>query len=349
MRKLRVVVLIHEGRLPPESIDHIPDEQLEPIKLEFDVISALQELGHEVFPVEIGDELSIIRRAIEDSQPHITFNLLTHFHHQAIYTSYVVSYLELLKVPYTGCNARGLLFADHKALSKKIMMWHRLPVPRFVLFRRGQTARKPKRLDFPLFVKSAAEHASLGVAQASIVRDVESLKSRVSFIHERVGTDALVEEYIEGRELYVTILGNRRLQACPLWELKFGSLPEGTQPVATRRVKWDEKYRKKLDVSLARVEDLSEPLVRRIESVSKRVYRALELSGYARIDLRLTPEGRFFVLEANPNADLSYGEVVAESAEAAGIQYELFVQKLITLGLRYSPAWKSGEQRSGLF
>ena len=345
MRKMRVLVLMHEKVVPPKSIENLTPAQINPFKQEFDVIEALESLGHEVIPLGVGDELLPIRQAVEDAKPHIAFNLLTHFHRVGIYASYVVSYLELLKVPYTGCNARGLLLADDKVLAKKILAWHRIPMPKFAVFRRERAIKEPVDIaaygmEYPLFVKSGAEDSSYGIAQASIVSDARSLVERVRFVHQRIGTDALVEKYIEGRELYVSVLGNRRLQTFPIWELTFENLPAGTEPIATDKVKWDLAYQKKLGVMSGPAEDIDEALRRRIHRVCKRVYRALELSGYARIDLRLAEDGEFFFLEANPNADLSHGDEFADGVAASGIEYPELIQRMLSLGMRYSPAWK---------
>ena len=162
-------------------------------------------------------------------KPHIAFNLLEGFDDITIFDQNVVSHLELLKLPYTGCNPRGLLLARDKSLSKKLLAYHRIPVPEFEVFRIGRPIRRPKRLPFPLIVKSLTQEASIGISQASVVDSDEKLKERVAFIHESIGTAAIVEQYIEGRELYVGILGNQTLQALPVWELFFTNMPDGRE------------------------------------------------------------------------------------------------------------------------
>jgi len=232
------------------------------------------------------------------------------------------------------------LLSRDKALSKKILAYHRIPTPRFAVFPIGRKVARPKRLDFPLFVKSVVDDGSAGIAQASIVRDDDALIERVRFVHETVKSDALVEQYIEGRELYVGVIGNRRLQTFPVWELIFDSLPDDMAPIATAKAKWDHSYQKRVGLRTAAADDLSPELVRRIAQLCKRVYRALHISGYARMDLRLRNDGRMFVLEANANPDLSYGEDFAESAESAGISYEQLLWRIISLGMRYDAPWK---------
>ena len=158
-------------------------------------------------------------------------------------------------------------------------------------------------------------------------------------MHEELKTDALVEEYIEGRELYVGVMGNRRLQTFPVWEMIFKNLPDDVPNIATRRVKWDAAYQKKLGVETKAAEGLSKSEQAAISKLCKRVFRVLSLSGYARMDLRMTEDGRVYVLEANPNPNLSYGEDFAESADAVGISYERLIQRILKLGLNYKPTW----------
>ena len=230
-----------------------------------------------------------------------------------------MSYLELLRVPYTGCNPRGLLLSRDKSLSKKLMAYHRIPVPDFSVFRRGRKVLVPPRLKFPLIVKSLTQESSIGISQASVVGDEEKLRKRVEFIHESVGTHAIAERYIDGRELYVGVLGNERLQVFPVWEMHFKKMVEGDNwPIATERVKWSTKYQEKHGIATDKAQALPEGFEQAVGKMAKRVYRALELTGYARIDLRMDSDGKPYVLEANPNPQIAYGEDFAESAEHSG-------------------------------
>lgn len=306
-------------------------------KMEFDVLAFLRTMGHEVAPLGVGDDLRVIRAAMDESKPHIAFNLLEHFYGIPIFDQNVVSYLELLRLPYTGCNPRGLLLARDKALAKKLLAYHRIPIPDFAVFPIGRAVRRPKRLTFPLIVKSVTDEASMGISQASVVDDEAKLKERVQFIHESSRTDAIVERYIEGRELYVGIVGNQRLQVFPVWELLFTNFPPEAWRIATDRVKWSATYQEKHGIKTDQAKDLGEGEAVRIQHLCKRVYRTLGLSGYARMDLRRDANGAVYVLEANPNPQLAYGEDFAESAERAGISYEALLQRIITLGL----CWRS--------
>jgi len=198
----------------------------------------------------------------------------------------------------------------------------------------------PRKLKFPLFVKSTVEDASLGIAQASVVEDAARLKERIEFVHEQVGSDALVEEFIEGRELYVGVLGNERLTRLPVWEMVFGSLPESLAAIATRKVKWDKRYQAKYGITTRAAQELPPAVVARLDKLSRRIYRALGLSGYARMDFRVTAAGEVYVLEANANPNLEAAEDFAESARAAGMPYNDLLERLMALGLSYRAEWR---------
>ncbi len=333
----RVLALVGEGALPPSSLEGKTPEQIDEWKMEYDVIRAVKVLGHEVTGLEVSHDLTRIRDAIEEHKPHVVFNMLEDFQGIVTFDAHVVAYLELLRVPYTGCNPRGLVLSRDKSITKKICTYHRIKVPRFVVFRRGRKARSVRKLRFPLIVKALLEDASLGISQASVVKDQEQLEKRVAFIHDQIEDDAIVEEFIEGRELYLGILGNHRLQTFPLWEINLDSLPEGAPKIATARIKWDEKFQKKHGIETGLAKDLPDGFEARVQRLAKRIYRMLGLSGYARLDFRLREDGSLFLLEANANPDLTEDEDFASSAEAAGLKYEPLIQKIINLGLQWRP------------
>lgn len=339
MSKLRVMALVRDGHVPPPTLEGVDEKELDAWKAEFDVCDTLRHLGHEVLPVGVYDDLTPIRQSLRDFTPDITFMLLEEFHGVVTYDFAIVSYLELMQQPYTGCNPRGLLLSKDKALSKKLLSYHRIPTPRFAVFPVGRKVHRPKRLTFPLFVKSVIEDASYGISQASIVHSDEALSERVRFIHEMTSDDAIAEQYIEGRELYVGVLGNQRLQTFPAWEMDFGKLPEDVERIATRQVKWNRRYQERHGITTHAAKDLDEATEGRIAKLCKRVYRALNMSGYARMDLRMTPAGEIYVIEANANPNIEYGEDFAESAETVGVDYDTLLQRILNLGLRYRAAW----------
>jgi D-alanine-D-alanine ligase len=312
------------------------DKEITEWKTEFDVVSTLQEMGHEVYPLGVFDDLGQIRKALDDIKPHVAFNLLEEFHGQSLFDYHITSYLELLKQPYTGCNPRGLMVAHDKALSKKIMTYHRIRTPKFTVYPMSPKIKISKRLNYPLFVKSLYEEGSYGISHASIVSNEEKLYERISYLHDQLRTPVISEEYIEGREIYIPVVGNSRLRVMPPMELEFGSMPEKIPRIATSKVKWDWAYQKQYGIDIKPAE-LDNKQMERVIKLGKRLYHVLGLSGYARIDIRLTEGGKIYVLEANANPDIAYGGEMSTAAELGNMSYEEFLQKVINLGMRYSP------------
>ena len=341
MKRLRTLVPVHATLVPPDSLQGATEKEIDEWRTEYDVISHLKAAGHEVLPLGLSDSLSELRRALRDWKPDIVFNLLEEFDGIVTYDQHVVAFLELMHQPYTGCNPRGMMLSRDKVLSKQLLSYHRIPTPQFAVFPRGRKPRLPAKLRFPMFVKSSTEDASLGIAHASVATDAKQLLERITFIHEQTHSDALVEEYIEGRELYVGVFGNDRLRVLPVWEMSFGTLPEKLPAIATRKVKWDRAYQRKYGITTAAARDLPEGTVVRIEQIAKRIYRALHLSGYARMDFRLREDGTLYVLEANANPNLSAAEDFAQSALTAGLSYQDLLHRILALGASYPAAWRA--------
>ncbi len=327
------MLLVHESLIPPdEPSNDSPDPAIEKCKTEFDVRNALIRLGHKIKITGAYDDLAPIRKSIEEWQPDIVFNLLEEFAGNPAFDYYVVSYLEMMNIPYTGCNPRGLLLARDKALSKILLSHHRIKVPDFTVFPQKSIIRKNKRWHYPLIVKSLLEEGSVGIAQASLVNKDEQLRQRVKHIHSITHGDAIAEEYIEGRELYVTVLGNTRLKVLPFREIVFNGPKNGVIRVATHKVKWDHRFRKRWDIQYQFAEALPDPLSKRIAQTCKRAFRILGLNGYARFDLRIQDDD-IFMLEANPNPGIDESEDSTLSAQKSGLDYDRFIQKIICLGL----------------
>ena len=334
MKRLRVLVLVHPDLIPPESSKGYTEQEKNVWKTEYDVVTTLRTAGHEVRPLGVHDELKPIRDDIEAFKPNVVFTLLEQFHGEAIYDQNVVSYLELLRVPYTGCNPRGLMLARGKDLSKTLVQHHRVPVPDFAVFPMHRKVKRPARLALPLIVKSINEDASYGISQASVVDSDDKLVERVKFIHERIGTAAIAEQYIEGREIYVGIVGNDRLVVLPVWELQFKNMPQGDWLIATEKVKHDTGYQERRGILHGPAKDLTPDLTARIQRLAKRIYRTLELDGYARIDFRLAADGTPYFLEANPNPEIAESEEFATAARHVGINYPDLLQRIVALGMR---------------
>jgi D-alanine-D-alanine ligase len=335
-KALRVLLLTDEAVVPDKPRRQLEGRDAELSKTEYDVLAALKKLGHEVTCAGVGSDLSVIGHAIDDIKPHIVFNLVEQFDGLPFFDQHVVSYLELRKQKYTGCNPRGLTLARDKALTKKVLAYHRIPSPRFAVFKPRKRIVVPSRLNLPLFVKSLTDEGSEGISQASLVRDYEKLTERIAFIHEKTSSAALVEEFIEGREIYVGVFGNELLTALPPWELTMNNLPKDAPIIATDKAKWDPNYQRRVGLKSGPAK-LDEQMAKEVERTSKRIFRLLGLSGCARLDYRLTERRRLYLLEANPNPQIARNEDFADSAEHVGMKYEELLQKLITLGLSYGP------------
>jgi D-alanine-D-alanine ligase len=304
--------------------------------MEFDVVTNLRARGHELRLIEVHDDLTPIRQALDEFKPRVAFNLLEAFDDVVVFDQNVVSYLELLRVPYTGCNPRGMTLARDKALARKLLAYHRIPHPDFMVVPVGRRPTLPRRLSYPLMVKSLTYEASAGISQASVVANEEQLARRVRFIHDSLLTPAIVEQYVDGRELYVGVLGNHRLRVFPVWEMTFDKMQGDNWRIATERVKWNVNYQKRHGIDTAEA-DLPAEAAARIQHLAKRAYRALELSGYARIDFRLDAAGQPYVIEANPNPQLAREEDFAQSAAKAGVDYPTLLERIMSLGIQWQP------------
>ncbi len=336
MRKRRVLLLVREDFVPPESIDGLSDKEIRPWKGEFDVREALRERGHSAEVLGVDADLDAVDDAIRGFRPHVVFNMLEEFAREPSFVAYLLGHFEMRGVAYTGCNPMGVLYAADKARQQRVLRQHRIQTPGFFVVARSKGCVRPKRMGFPLIVKGLATHGSLGMAQASVVYDDESLRERVGFVHETLAMDAIVERYIDGRELYVGVIGNRRLEVLPIWELRMENLPRGAPFVATEKVKWDLAYQERVGLTTGPVSGLGEGVLERVRRMAKRAYRALEQSGYARMDFRVSGDGKVYLMESNPNCDLTYGEDFARSAESAGVAYPALIERIVRLGERWS-------------
>jgi D-alanine-D-alanine ligase len=342
MKRLRILVLMDPRLLPPDSTDGYTEQQINVWKTEYDVVSTLRGAGHEVRPLGVYDELKLIRDEIEGWKPQVVFSLLEHFHGEVMYDQNVASFLELMRIPYTGCKSRGLVLARGKDLSKTLVHYHRISVPAFAVFPMGRKVRRPPRLALPLIVKSVSEDASIGISQASVVDTDEKLAERVAFIHQRVRTAAIAEQYIEGREVYVGVLGNDRLRVLPVWELQFSKMAEGAWHIATEKVKHDTGYQERRGILQGPAEDLPPELYARIQRTAKRIYRTLELDGYARIDFRLAADGTLYFLEANPNPEIAENQEFATAALHDGLSYSELLHRIVALGMQRAASTSPG-------
>ena len=333
-RKLKILALF--DAIAPTTLDQDLTKELktEDWKTESDILKALGELGHDTEHLAIFDDLDLLRQKVNAFRPDVIFNLADQFKNNRAFDQNIVSFLEMQGLPFTGCGSTGLTLCKHKAISKKILGYHRIHVPAFATFARGKRVARPKHLKFPILVKPLKEEASLGISQASFVETDEQFNERVQFIHSKYDNDVIAEEYIEGREFYVSILGNHRLQVFPIRELVFKEVPPDEPKIATYKAKWDEEYRKKWGLQNVFPEGLDAAVIRKIEDVCKRIYRLLTIDGYARIDLRLTATNEVYFIEANPNPILAADEDFAESAKRANLPYPSVIGRIIHLGMQ---------------
>jgi D-alanine-D-alanine ligase len=336
MRRQRILVLMHPDYMPPDSTDGYTARQINEWKTEYDVVSTLRAAGHDVRPLGVQEEIKPVRDEIENFKPHVIFTLLELFHNEPVYDQHIASFLELMKIPYTGCNPRGLILARGKDLSKTLVHYRRIAVPEFAVFPMRRKVKRPPRLALPLIVKSLNEDGSIAISQASIVDTDEKLAERVAFIHERVGSAAIAEQYIEGRELYVGVLGNTRLRVLPVWELKFGTM--GGELIATEKVKHDVNYQERVGIVDGPAKNLAPELYARIQRTAKRIYRVLGLDGYARIDFRLAADGTLYFIEANPNPEIAKNQEFATAAKHVGLDYPDLLHRILALAISRAKA-----------
>jgi len=333
-RKLKVLALFDAISSTTIDQDLSAELKTEDWKTESHVLEALRELGHAVEYLAIFDDLDLIQQKLQQFEPDVIFNLADQFKNNRAFDQNIVSFLAMRGVAFTGCGSTGLTLCKHKAISKKILGYHRVHTPEFVTIGRGKRIARPKRLKFPILVKPLKEESSLGISQASFVETDEQFKERVQFIHEKYDNDVIAEEYIEGRELYVSVMGNHRLDVFPIRELVFREVPPDEPKIATYKAKWDEDYRKRWGLENRDAEGLDPAVVSSIQKICKRIYHLLTIDGYARLDMRLTRDNQVYFIEANPNPTLAADEDFAQSALKAGRTYPQLIEQIIRLGLK---------------
>lgn len=336
---MKVLLLVHTDLIPPENVVETDyDWDKVPWVTEFEVRECLKKLKKDLLVLGVTEDLMKIRNAIKEFQPDIVFNLLEEFKGEAVFDQHIVSYLELLDVPYTGCNPKGMTLGRDKALSKKILTYHKIKTPKFTVYPKNKSQKSFKMRQTPLIVKCLNEEASLGLSQASIVKTEEKLKERVEFIHKNFNTAAIAEEYIPGKEFFVGVYGNYSIKSLPPFELKFSEDTPVEHQFYSTSAKFNTKYRERHEIKTAPAE-ITEELSKRLQTISKKAYKALGLSGYGRMDLRYNPEkDAIYVIEANPNPDISEFDDFSNSAKNIGITYPKLIDKILHLGLDWASA-----------
>ncbi len=300
-------------------------------KTEAHVLKALQKLGHGVTPLGVQDDLEGLIHQLKSQKPDLVFNLSEAFRGRREYEPHLVSLLELMEFKYTGAGPEALRLCKDKSMTKKILAYHRIAVPRFEVSRIASPLRNLKGFDFPAFIKPLELEASEGISQVSFAATEKDALERVQYIHERYNVDAIIEEYIEGRELYVSVLGNEKLTVFAPRELFFREVPEDEPRFATFRAKWNENYRKKWGIDTGFASTRDEAFIEKLTETCKKIYRVLKLKGYGRIDLRIRPNGEIVFIEANPNPSIAKDDDFALSANKSGLDYESLLSKIVSL------------------
>lgn len=331
--KLKVLLLFDSPYATDRGYDFKKEFKEIDWATEDDIHKSLLSLGYKVSLLGLYDKITPLLKEIEENRPDIVFNLTEVFRQRSHLDKNIAWLLELLKVKYTGANPASLLICNDKGLTKKILSFHRIRVPQFQVLYKGHKIRPLKKLKFPLIVKPLAEEASRGISLASVIDNQQSLLERISFIQEKMNSDVIIEEYIDGREIYVSILGNKRIQVLPFREMKFGEFSEDEPRIATYKAKWNYEYREKWGIKNVFAGRLPDGADKKIIDTCKRAYRALNMQCYARFDIRITPDSKVYIIEANANPCLAKYDELGQSAEKAGISFEKLVQKIITLAL----------------
>ena len=334
-KALKVLLLFDSPYAKPRGYDYKEEFQdTENWYTEKDVYDTLLENGYQVSLLGLYDDIGILLEEIKENKPDVVFNLAEVFNQKSHLDKNVAALLEMMEVPYTGGSPASLFVCNDKGLSKKILRFHRVRVPRFYAFYRGRKVWLPKVIKLPLVVKPLCEEASRGISQASVVDNEEAFVERVKFIHGNMQMDAIAEEYIDGRELYAAVLGNKRIQVLPPREIKFGQFPEDEPRIATYKAKWDDKYRDKWGIKSVFAGKLPDGMDKKIEDTCKRAYRALNMDSYARFDIRITTAGNVYVIEPNANPCIAKIDEVAQAAEKLNISYKQLIRKIILLAFQ---------------
>ena len=327
----------HERQMATEVAAWKHDEP----EMEYQIADALRVRGHDVMLVGVRNDLQYLVSGLDEIRPDLVFNAVEAFHGNAGLEYMIPGMLEAEGWRYTGSPPLALLVSRNKAMSKKVLAYHGIRVPGFVTYRPGEAITVPATVRFPLIVKPLQSDASAGIAQASVVQDQAALADRATMIHERFDQPAIAEEFVDGRELYVSLIGNGDdLDLLPITEMVFDK--RRTRPeerIATQFAKWDEDYRARKGIRNVFARPIARATRERIEEICRTAFRALWLRDYARLDVRLAPDGEVWFLEANANPFISYGHDMANAAEKAGMDYYGFIQRLVDEAMgRYGDA-----------
>jgi D-alanine-D-alanine ligase len=336
MSKLKIVVLYDRVLVDEEdagaSTDKAPvTRTLDKKEVEDEVVEALAKLGHEAVLHELdGTPRSLLSLARIDCD--LIFNLTESFANDDTADFKIAAFLELLGKRYTGSGTHGLMLAQDKAIAKKIFAFHGIHTPVFAKSFRGRLDFSHD-LHFPVIVKPAREDGSIGIEFSAVVSSIRELMERIDWLHAHFDSPVLIEEYIDGREMYVGVLGNDKPEALPVVELDLSRLPDGTPRIAAAEVKWGKGTKAYRDTKSVIATNLPEDTVLSLQQTAVAAYQALELRDYGRVDMRLQPDGRVHVIEVNPNPWLSSRAELALAARKSGRTYNQLVEEIVELAM----------------
>jgi D-alanine-D-alanine ligase len=330
----KVLQVFHTPYATPRGYD-FKEEFADPDNMytEKDVYEALLANGYQVRLLGLYNDIRFLLDEIDEFKPDVIFNMVEVFNNRTQLEKNVGALLQMLGLPYTGASAEALSICNDKALSKKLLRYHRLRVARFQTFYKGYRVKRPVWVKLPAIIKPLCEEASRGISQSSIVETDDAFVERIRFIHEKMDMDAIAEEYIEGRELYVTVMGQKQLTVFPPREMTFGKLPEDEPRIATYKAKWDTRYRTRWGIKSVFANKIDDEILARIDDTCKRAYRALNMNSYVRFDIRLTPQGRVYIIEPNANPCIAKEDEVAQSADKMGISYPQLIRKIVSMAM----------------
>jgi D-alanine-D-alanine ligase len=324
MEKIKISVLFWEEQTP-ESVQH--DEVVE------QVAAALTENGHKVSLIAINDDLRELLDKLDEKRPDLVFNLCEQFADNDDFEMNITAVLELLGQPFTGSGPSAMALRQDKALTKQLLSFQGVPYPQYAIFDK-KSIELAGQMRFPLIVKPLRGDTSCGIESTSVVNEYNSLIERIAFIHDQIKVPALVEEYIEGREFYAGILGNKPQEILPIMELDFGKLPPGTARVYGHEAKTDETSEEYKAVNAVVATELAGEVRARIIMAAQKAAYALKVTDYARVDIRLTSEGVPMVVEVNANPYLESTSAFPLAALQAGMGYNTLINKIAEI------AWK---------
>lgn len=331
MKSLKIILLFDLSmNLPKEEYAdywNTPDW-----KAEKDVRNTLQRLGHEVIPYGIFNDIESFLKLVKEEKPDLVFNMSEAFSGKRDFEPNLTALMQMVGVPFTGAGPKTLQLCKDKGLTKIILDYHKIKTPKFMVANKGRALPSLKKFQFPAFIKPLELESSEGISQGSYVENEKEAIARVKFIHDKLNADAIIEEYIHGREVYVSILGNEKLYVFPPRELFFKQIPENEPKFATFRSKWDNDYRKKWGIDSDWAADLPEATQKKLVDICKRIYRLLNIQGFGRIDLRIKDNEIYFI-EANPNPSIAKKEDYALSANKGGVEYDELISKIVSLSL----------------